>query len=68
MLHKMTFCGPKQGNFNATDKEVLDSVPEKLEYGLPITTDTVWIKALEDAKSLKILWPDFKARWLGSKI
>jgi len=41
MLHKMTFCGPKQGNFNATDKEVLDSVPEKLEYGLPITTDTV---------------------------
>jgi hypothetical protein len=47
------FCGPKQGNFNASNKEVLDYIPEKLKQGLPITTDTVETKALEVAKSLK---------------
>jgi hypothetical protein len=54
------FCGPKHGNFNAVDKKVMEFVLEKRKNGLPITRETIRLKALENATSLKIPHQDFK--------
>jgi glutathionyl-hydroquinone reductase len=51
------FCRPKHGNFNATDEKFLEYVLEKC----PVTRETIQMKALEIAISLKISQQDFKA-------
>jgi transposase-like protein len=43
------FRGPKHGNFNAADKKVLEFVLEKRKNGLPITRETIRMKALDTA-------------------
>lgn len=48
------------GNFNASDKEVLELVLVKHKKRL-VTRETVQMKALEIAASLKIMWQDFEA-------
>jgi hypothetical protein len=55
------FRGPKHGNFNAVDEKVLESVLEKRKNGLPVTRETIRMKALEIATHLKIPRQDFKA-------
>jgi hypothetical protein len=55
------FRGPKHGNFNAVDEKVLEFVLEKCKNGLPVARETIRMKALEIATSLKILRQDFKA-------
>jgi hypothetical protein len=47
-------------NFSANDKEVLELVLVKRKKRL-VTRETVRIKMLEIATSLKILWQDFEA-------
>jgi hypothetical protein len=51
------FRGPKHGNFNAVDEKVLEFVLEKCKNGLPVTRETIRMKALEIATSLKISKP-----------
>jgi hypothetical protein len=58
---RKAFCGPKHGNFNAADKKVLRIVLEKRKNGFPVTGETIRMKALEIATSLKIPRQDFKA-------
>jgi hypothetical protein len=60
-LTRKVFRGPKHGNFNAVDEKVLEFVLEKRKNGLPITRETIRMKALEIATSQKIPWQDFKA-------
>jgi len=48
------FHDPKQGNFCAIDKEVVELVLVKHKKFL-VTRETEWMKALEVAASLKIL-------------
>jgi transposase-like protein len=55
------FRGPKHGNFNAVDEKVLEFVLEKRKNGPPVTRETIRMKALEIATSLKIPRQDFKA-------
>jgi transposase-like protein len=55
------FCGPKHGNFKDVDEKVLEFVLEKRKNCLPITRETIRMKALEIATSLKIPQQDFKA-------
>jgi transposase-like protein len=55
------FRGPKHGHFNAVEEKVLEFVLEKHKNGLPITRETIRIKALEITTSLKIPRQDFKA-------
>jgi hypothetical protein len=52
---------PKHGNFNTVDEKVLEFVLEKRKNGLPITRETIRMKALEIATFLKIPQQDFKA-------
>jgi transposase-like protein len=58
---RKAFRGPKHGNFNAVDEKVLEFVLEKRKNGLPVTRETIRMKALEIATSLKIQRQDFKA-------
>jgi hypothetical protein len=51
---RKAFYGSKHGNFNAVDEKVLEFVLEKRKNGLPITRETIQMKALEIATSLKI--------------
>jgi hypothetical protein len=55
------FCGPKHGNFKAVDEKFLEFVLEKRKIGLPVTRETIRMKALEIAASLKIPRQDLKA-------
>jgi transposase-like protein len=55
------FRGPKHGHFNAIDEKVLEFVLEKCKNGLPITRETIRVKALEIATFLKIPLQDFKS-------
>jgi hypothetical protein len=55
------FCGPKHRNFNVVHEKVLKFVLEKHKYGLNITRETIKMKALETATSLKIPQQGFKA-------
>jgi hypothetical protein len=55
------FHGTKHGNFSAVGEKVLEFVLEERKNGLPFTRETIRMKALEIATSLKILWQDFKA-------
>jgi hypothetical protein len=54
------FLGPKHGNFNAVDENVLEFVLEMRKNGLLITRETIKMKALEIAASLKGPWQVFK--------
>jgi transposase-like protein len=56
---RKVFCVPKHGNFNAVNEKVLELVLEKRKNGLPVTRETIRMKALEIAKSLKIPQQDF---------
>jgi hypothetical protein len=68
-LTQKAFRGPKHVNFNNIDKKALEFVLEKRKNGLPVTRETIRMKALEIATSLKIPRQDFKAsKWLGSAI
>jgi hypothetical protein len=58
---RKAFRGPKHGNFNAVDEKVLEFVLEKRKNGLPVTRETIGMKALEIATSLKISRQDCKA-------
>jgi hypothetical protein len=55
------FCGPKHGNFSAVDEKVLEFVLKKRKNVLPVTRETIRMKSLEIATSLKIPQQDFKA-------
>jgi transposase-like protein len=54
------FGGPKHENFNAVTRKFW-SLLEKRKNGLPVTRETILMKALEIATSLKIPWQNFKA-------
>jgi transposase-like protein len=58
---RKAFHGPKHGNFNAVDEKVVLFVLEKRKNGLPVTRETIGMKSLEIATSLKIPRQDFKA-------
>jgi transposase-like protein len=44
---RKAFRGSKRGNFNAVDKKVLEFVLEKRTNGLPVTRETIRMKALD---------------------
>jgi transposase-like protein len=58
---RKAFRGPKHGNFNAADEKFLGFVLQSIKNGLPVTRETIRMKALEIATSLKIPRQDFKA-------
>jgi hypothetical protein len=58
---RKAFRGPKHGNFSAIHEKVLEFVLEKCKNDLPVTRETIRMKALEVATSLKIPRQDFEA-------
>jgi len=60
-LTRKTFCGPYNGNSNATDEKFLGFVPEKCENDLRFTRETVYMKVWDVATPQKVMLQDFKA-------
>jgi transposase-like protein len=50
---RKAFRGPKHGNFNAVDEKFLEFVEEKRKNGLPVTRETIRMRAFEIATSLR---------------